>query len=118
MSPQRYTCPRCGRSTSAPDDIANRYCGHCHVFGADLMRMRLYIAGKLEAEDWATSAEEAGRIANGHARACLDAGKRGDRWMVEVYDPDAPPGVGYVRFGTDSDGMVDPFPFKSFPWDS
>jgi hypothetical protein len=118
MSPQRYTCPRCGRSTSAADDIANRYCGACHVFAADLMRMRLYIAGKLEAEEWAANGDEAGKIALSHAAACQDAGRRGDRWMIEIHDPDSPPGVGYVRFGTDSAGMVDPFPLKSWPWSS
>lgn len=31
---ERFTCPRCGRSSSHPDDIANGYCGACHDFTA------------------------------------------------------------------------------------
>lgn len=26
------TCKRCGRTSHHPEDVANRYCGHCHVF--------------------------------------------------------------------------------------
>lgn len=26
------TCPRCGRTTYNPNDIRERYCGHCHAW--------------------------------------------------------------------------------------
>jgi hypothetical protein len=26
------TCPRCGLTSHNPNDVANRYCGNCHVF--------------------------------------------------------------------------------------
>lgn len=31
------TCPRCQRTSYHPEDIRQRYCGHCHAFHADLM---------------------------------------------------------------------------------
>lgn len=30
-----FTCPRCGAVSYNPNDIANRYCGRCHVFVDD-----------------------------------------------------------------------------------
>ncbi len=30
-----YVCPRCGRASSHPMDIANRYCGNCHAWEND-----------------------------------------------------------------------------------
>ena len=27
-----YRCPRCGRVSYHPQDLANRYCGFCHQF--------------------------------------------------------------------------------------
>jgi hypothetical protein len=33
-----YTCPRCGRVSHNPNDLANRYCGACHLFEDDLIR--------------------------------------------------------------------------------
>lgn len=30
--PPTITCPDCGWSSPHPDDIANGYCGNCHVF--------------------------------------------------------------------------------------
>jgi hypothetical protein len=32
MQPESFTCPRCGRTSYHPMDVANRYCGACHVF--------------------------------------------------------------------------------------
>ena len=31
-----FTCPHCERSTTNAEDIANRYCGHCHHFCDDI----------------------------------------------------------------------------------
>lgn len=28
----RFTCPRCGWTSHHPEDLAHRYCGHCHQF--------------------------------------------------------------------------------------
>lgn len=33
-----YTCPRCGRVSYNPHDLAQRYCGACHLFEDDLIR--------------------------------------------------------------------------------
>lgn len=30
-----YTCPRCGRTSYNPNDLAQRYCGACHAFEKD-----------------------------------------------------------------------------------
>jgi hypothetical protein len=30
--PASITCPRCGWTSHNPHDIAEQYCGHCHVF--------------------------------------------------------------------------------------
>jgi ribosomal protein S27AE len=31
-----FTCPRCGWVSHHPQDVTERYCGHCHVFLDDL----------------------------------------------------------------------------------
>lgn len=31
-----YKCPKCHRESHNPNDVANSYCGHCHVFVEDL----------------------------------------------------------------------------------
>jgi ribosomal protein L37E len=33
-----YTCPRCGRTSYNPHDLAHRYCGACHLSEDDLIR--------------------------------------------------------------------------------
>jgi hypothetical protein len=30
-----FTCPRCGATSYNPNDIAEQYCGRCHVFTGD-----------------------------------------------------------------------------------
>ena len=30
------TCPRCGRTSYNPEDVAKRYCGRCHRFHDDM----------------------------------------------------------------------------------
>ena len=32
-----YTCPKCGRTSYNPNDVANKYCGYCHEFEEDEM---------------------------------------------------------------------------------
>jgi hypothetical protein len=36
MTTPTITCPACGRRSAHPDDIANRYCGNCQAFHAEL----------------------------------------------------------------------------------
>lgn len=43
-----------------------------------------------------------------HTQLVAAAAQTGHKWLVEVTDPDAPPGEGNIRFGSDSDGMVMP----------
>lgn len=35
VTPSAFTCPRCGATSSHPEDLANRYCGRCHAFTGD-----------------------------------------------------------------------------------
>lgn len=35
-APHCYNCPKCHRQNFNPNDVANLYCGFCHVFAEDL----------------------------------------------------------------------------------
>lgn len=35
----KITCPFCKATSYHPEDIAQRYCGRCHVFTGDVVRM-------------------------------------------------------------------------------
>lgn len=35
MTPDTFTCPRCGRTSHHPDDAYYRYCGACHALTDD-----------------------------------------------------------------------------------
>ena len=68
------------------------------------LRFRVFIDGELTAEAWLDcSAEDAEAQLDSfkakHARLTEWARECGLPWTVEVYDPDQPPGEGYVRFG-------------------
>jgi hypothetical protein len=67
---------------------------------------RLYVAGKLVRED--TLAENYEALAGQHLEVAAEAEARGQKWMVEVVNPDVPESERYFRFGSDSDGMVAP----------
>ena len=69
------------------------------------LRFRVYVAGRLRLEEWITDPDLAASAAERHATV---ARSTGDPWLLEVFDPDAPPGDAYIRFGTDGDGMVAP----------
>jgi hypothetical protein len=43
-----FTCPRCGRTSHNPNDAAQNYCGHCHVFIDDEARLIKAMAAELE----------------------------------------------------------------------
>lgn len=33
---ESITCPQCGRTSHHPDDVRERYCGHCHQWHKDM----------------------------------------------------------------------------------
>lgn len=43
----RFTCPRCGRSSSHPDDLRHGYCGNCHDFTGRVSRYCPYCLDEL-----------------------------------------------------------------------
>lgn len=73
----------------------------------DQLRFRVWVGGELVREDWLPGARpEAGTdLALEHAGLASDAEAAGEKWLVEVYDPDAPADDGYLRFGSDTAGM-------------
>jgi uncharacterized membrane protein YgcG len=40
MQKPHFTCPRCDATSWNPHDIANRYCGRCHIFVAPTITLR------------------------------------------------------------------------------
>ena len=114
--PSSFTCPRCEITSYSPDDIAAGYCGACHDWTRDSLRIRLYVGGELADELWVSDQANAGRAGPRHMAAALEADRDGKTWMVEVFDPAAPPDSAYMRFGTDAAGMVQPHEVKRWPW--
>ena len=81
------------------------------------LRFRLYLAGQLTDETWidvgATDADATADATSARHRAAADAAEsEGFTWMIEVFDPAAPPGTGYLRIGTDTCGMIAPVPLS------
>jgi hypothetical protein len=80
----------------------------------DRLRFRVHVDGELLAEDWLPAAEWEGRadagaaLAERHKAICEAAEEQGQRWQIEVYDPDLPEAEAYLRFGTDKAGMILP----------
>lgn len=81
------------------------------------IRVRLYLDGRIAAEDWIAVDDEgpgrAGALAVVHRDTAEGADAAGRLWCVEIYDPDAPDAVAYTRYGSDRslipDGeLVDP----------
>jgi hypothetical protein len=79
---------------------------------AGKLRMSIWVEGVLADQQWATDAEQGRAIGDHHQQMALGADAAGKVWMVEVYDPDSPGDSGYVRFGTDPEGMVLPLPVE------
>jgi hypothetical protein len=73
----------------------------------DQLRFRVWVEGVLVREDWLPGArpESGAALALVHGGLATEAEARGERWLVEVYDPDAPAEDGYLRFGSDTAGM-------------
>jgi hypothetical protein len=85
------------------------------------LRLRFWTGGQLRDEVWISAdAQGAGDIAmtvatyHGHLADLADAA--GVPWLVEVFDPAAPTEQGYLRFGTDKDGMIEPAPATPASW--
>ena len=77
------------------------------------LRLRLYIDGAVFDEVWIDVSHADAQLrmdAAQHRHLALtgQAADRGQRWMVEVYDPARPEAEAYMRFGTDPLGMVEP----------
>jgi hypothetical protein len=74
------------------------------------LRMRVYVDGEVAREDWigAGSTIDGAQLAAEHADITEAAAARGSVWQVEIYDPTAPDGEQYHRYGTDQAGMVLP----------
>jgi hypothetical protein len=73
-----------------------------------LLRFRLFIGGHLIDEKWATSPAQAEGISARHQKLTLVAEQGGTRWLIEVFDPDAPAEGAYLRFGTDTAMITSP----------
>ena len=110
-----YTCPRCGAVSHHPDDAANHYCGRCHVFLADMLRMRVWVNGLMMSEKWVINELESEAVAASHKRLTDAADQIDARWMIEVMDPAMPRDRAYMRMGTDPALMVFP-QISDWPW--
>jgi hypothetical protein len=85
----------------------------------DALRLRFWMGGELRDEVWLdTSDPRAAELAEFcstyHAAQAELADAAGVAWLVEVYNPELPEENAYVRFGTDTDGMVAPIAIIGF----
>lgn len=85
------------------------------VDGDPRMRIRVWVDAKLTEELWLDAGnpdwERITDAARDRHQAITDRADRdGLVWLVEMFDPDLPPGEAYVRVGTDQAGMVSPEP--------
>jgi ribosomal protein L37E len=54
-TPASYVCPRCGAESFNLNDVAQRYCGRCHVFeddAAEIERARARRDARQTVLDW------------------------------------------------------------------
>lgn len=84
------------------------------------LRFSIWIGGDLIDQQWIDSedpgaGELAEEISDRHGDLADEAEAHGWPWLIEVYDPAAPPHEAYVRFGTDRDGMVSPVHVRDAP---
>jgi hypothetical protein len=71
--------------------------------------VRIYVEGRRVVDEAITMADLAS-IGERHLGVVQAAEDRGQRWLVEVVDPDAPADQAHLRFGSDTAGMVAPIP--------
>jgi hypothetical protein len=83
------------------------------------LRFRVYVAGIIKSETWVNTAETtpdaAMPIQEEHVKSVVAAEAAGQKWLIEVHDPDAGEENGYIRFGTDNSAMCDPIPLNEAP---
>ena len=77
------------------------------------LRFRLFVGGQLIDQVWLNADNPADHdrideVRDRHDALSVQADADGLPWMVEVYDPALHDREAYLRFGTDTDGMVQP----------
>lgn len=72
------------------------------------LRFRVFVGGKLAAEDRLYDSDDWGAAARRHSDICRAADDLGQPWLIEIFNPQAPPNQAFVRWGTDTGGMVMP----------
>jgi len=91
------------------------------VTGGGKLRFRLWVAGKIAAEEWVIYAddEQAGDMGHvvgaRHAHLAEQAETDGKLWLLEVWNPGLPEDQAYIRYGTDKAGLTDPVPLPHEP---
>jgi hypothetical protein len=80
--------------------------------GDPRLRFRVWDDGRLADEHWidadTATAGDAEAAAARQAAIVAAAAEAGRPWLAEVYDPALPEGRAYLRWGTDTAGMVNP----------
>lgn len=89
------------------DDVENDGKSRWAVTEERRLRVRLYIGGELCFEEW-VDASGIDKAAQRHAAQQLK--HPGKEWNVEVFDPTEPENEAYLRFGSSTEGMVQPVP--------
>lgn len=82
------------------------------VPGGGRGRLRLHIDGRLVDEQWVyfwQAPDAANAIGREHQQRALAAETAtGAKWLCEIWIPSMPEETAYLRFGTDTDGMIQP----------
>lgn len=77
----------------------------------DDLRVTVWVDGKLVSDDTMTNdVDQAGKLGRAHLEIAREADEAGKRWLVQIEDPNLPEDRRFVRFGNDTQGMVDPQP--------
>lgn len=83
--------------------------------GDPRLRFRVWVNGAMTEETWADlSSPDSEALIDGiqarHLALADAANDAGQRWLIEVYDPELPFDRAHWRFGTDPAAMVFPVP--------
>ena len=81
-----------------------------------LLRVRLYVDGKLEVERWLQPGPDRQPQIGREGDRVLAALDKGQKWIIEIYDPDFPDKEP-LKFGTDASMMGEPGTFTEERWD-
>jgi hypothetical protein len=84
------------------------------------LRFRMWVGGHLVCDGWVDTSQPGAQqqvdtIQAGQLERAEAASAAGARWLIEVYNPEAPEDQAYLRFGTDKAGMHDPHPMTEVP---